>query len=213
MKPPNAPIAIAITLSRVERWSGPSSLCDLMNVRARNPAPPRIRAPPTTFWKLDMLLSPTLFAISTPISESGDRADEHPVREAGVDRAEHPVARRAERLEDRAVEDVGADRDLRVEPEEQDQDRRHQAAAAHSGHPDEEADAEPRQDELPGHAGRGGSGQETNGLPVSRQRELVRLAAGAEAGDRGEERQGRDEQRRERPRACRGRRGRRARRP
>ena len=41
-----------------------------------------------------------------------------------------------------AVEDVGADRGLRVEAEEQDQHRRHQLAAAHPGHADEHADRE-----------------------------------------------------------------------
>ena len=46
----------------------------------------------------------------------------------------------AERLEDRAVEDVRADRDRRLEAEDEDQHRRHQRAAAHAGHPDEQAD-------------------------------------------------------------------------
>jgi hypothetical protein len=50
-------------------------------------------------------------------------AEQHPEGEARVDGTEHPVSHRAERLEDRTVEDVGADRDLRVEPEQEDQDR------------------------------------------------------------------------------------------
>src|SRR5262249_45215191 len=88
--------------------------------------------------------------------------------------AEHPVPGRADRLEDRAVEDVRAYRDLRVEPEEQDQDRGHQRAAAHARHPDEDADEQACERELPGH-GRPicpGIGQETNGRPVRRQPSL-----------------------------------------
>jgi hypothetical protein len=50
----------------------------------------------------------------------------------------------AERLEDRPVEDVGADRDRRVELEEEDEHRRHQGAAAHPGHADEDSDQEAR---------------------------------------------------------------------
>jgi len=67
-----------------------------------------------------------------------------------VHRPEHAVAHRAERLEDGAVEDVRADGDFRVEAEEQDQDRRHQRAAAHPRHPDEDPDEQARQRELPG---------------------------------------------------------------
>ena len=58
-----------------------------------------------------------------------------------------------------------------IEAEEQDQHRRHQRAAAHPGHADEHADQQAREAELPGHA-RGGSGQETNGRPRSRQPSL-----------------------------------------
>ena len=100
------------------------------------------------------------------------RAEQHPRREAGVDGAEHAVARGAERFEDRPVEDVGADGDFRVEAEEEDQDRRHQAPATHSGHPDEDSDQQAGERELPGHTGFGGSGQETKGLPVIRQPSL-----------------------------------------
>src|SRR6266545_611721 len=79
-------------------------------------------------------------------------AEEHPERQPGVHGAEAPVANRAERLEDRAVEDVGADRVGRFEPEEDDQDRRHQRAAAHSREADDRTDQQARERELPGHA-------------------------------------------------------------
>ena len=100
-----------------------------------------------------MLLSPIVFATWTPTSDIGaePRSIQSASRACTV--PSMPVARRAERLEDGAVEDVGADGDLRVEAEEQDQDRRHQAAAAHPGHADEHADEEPGERELPGHAG------------------------------------------------------------
>src|SRR5690242_4235212 len=68
-----------------------------------------------------------------------------------VDRAEPPVPDRSERLEDRAVEDVGADRVGRLEAEDDDQDRRHQRAAADAGEADDQAEAQTRQRELPGH--------------------------------------------------------------
>src|SRR5258708_37603935 len=42
------------------------------------------------------------------------------------------------------VEQVGADRRRRMDAEQQDQQRRHQRAAAHTGHADQEADAEAR---------------------------------------------------------------------
>jgi hypothetical protein len=61
-----------------------------------------------------------------------------------VNGAEHPVPDRADRLEDGAVEDVRADRDARVEPEDEDEQRRHERAAAHPGEPDERADQQAR---------------------------------------------------------------------
>ena len=107
-------------------------------------------------------------------ADEGQRcgACEHPQRQPRVHGAEHAVAHRAERLEDRAVEDVGADAHLGVEAEEQDQDRRHQRAAAHPRHADEHADEQSRQRELPGHARAPGIGQETNGRPESRHASL-----------------------------------------
>ena len=100
------------------------------------------------------------------------RADEHPEREWHVHVAELTVTNGAERLEHGAVEDVGADRGLRIEAEEQDQHRRHQAPAAHAGHADEDADQQAGDRQLPGHARAPGIGQETNGRPRSRQASL-----------------------------------------
>ena len=87
------------------------------------------------------------------------RAEEHPERQPRVHGAEPAVADRAERLEDRAVQDVGADGVRRLEAEEDDEDRRHQRAAAHAGEADDRADQQARERELPGHAlsGRGSS--------------------------------------------------------
>jgi hypothetical protein len=79
------------------------------------------------------------------------RAEQHPEREPRVHGAELAVPDRAERLEDRPVEDVGADRRLRVEAEQQDQDRRHQRPAAHAGHAHEDPDEQAGEGELPGH--------------------------------------------------------------
>jgi hypothetical protein len=71
-------------------------------------------------------------------------AEEHPEGQPRVHGAEPPVADRAERLEDRAVQDVGADRVGRLEAEEDDEDRRHQRAAAHAGEPNDRADQQAR---------------------------------------------------------------------
>jgi hypothetical protein len=58
---------------------------------------------------------------------------------------------RAERLEDRAVQDVSADRDGRIEAEQEDEDRRHQRSTAHPGQTDERADQQTGHRELPRH--------------------------------------------------------------
>jgi hypothetical protein len=63
------------------------------------------------------------------------------------------VANCAERLEDRTVEDVRADRERRLEAEEEHEDGRQQRAAAHSGEANEDPDEEPGEGELPGHGG------------------------------------------------------------
>jgi len=52
------------------------------------------------------------------------------------------VAPAADRLGDRGVEDVGADRGGRRNPEQQDQERSHQGTATHPGHADQDSDAE-----------------------------------------------------------------------
>src|SRR2546423_8473857 len=88
-----------------------------------------------------------------------------------MDVAELAMTHRAKRLEDRTMQDVGADRGFRVETEEEDQHRSHETSAAHSGHADEQPHREARECELPGHA-RGGIGQETNGRPRRRQPSL-----------------------------------------
>ena len=76
------------------------------------------------------------------------RADEHPAREPRADIAHPPVLNRSDRLEHGAVRDVRPDRGRRRDPEEEDQDRRHQRPATHPGHPDEEPGQSPRR-ELP----------------------------------------------------------------
>src|SRR5580765_7027037 len=78
-------------------------------------------------------------------------AEEHPERQPGVHGAELPVPHRAEALEDRAVENVGADRERRLEAEEDDQDRRQQRAAAHPRQAYKQTDQETAERELPGH--------------------------------------------------------------
>src|SRR6266571_490337 len=57
----------------------------------------------------------------------------------------------AERLEDRAVEDVRPDGLARREAEEDDEDRRHERASADAGEADDEPKAEADEDVLPAH--------------------------------------------------------------
>ena len=78
-------------------------------------------------------------------------SEQHPPGQPSLDVAERPLPRRSDRLEDRAMEDVRADGGRRVEAENEDEDRRHQRAATHAGQPDEHADQEPGERELPGH--------------------------------------------------------------
>jgi len=65
-------------------------------------------------------------------------------------RSQTSVPEGAEGLEDGAVEDVRPDRVRRLEAEDDHENGRHQAATAHSGEPDEGADEEPGESELPG---------------------------------------------------------------
>ena len=69
-----------------------------------------------------------------------DAAERQPERQGDVHGALAPVLPRAGDLGDGGVGDVGADRHGRLEAEEEDQDRRHERAAAHAGEADEEAD-------------------------------------------------------------------------
>ena len=98
-------------------------------------------------------------------------AEQHPEGEARMHGPEHPVSHGPERLEDRAVQDVSADGDLRVEPEEEDEDRRHQGATAHPGHADQDPDEQAGKRKLPGQRDPG-IGQETKGRPVRRHASL-----------------------------------------
>ena len=137
--------------------------------------PPRISAPPTIRSSVLML---SRRCSSRPRRRRATAARSRASIQSASRACTVPSMRcrdGAERLEDRAVQDVRADGDLRVEAEEQDQDRRHQRAAAHPGHADEHADEQARERELPGHVeplARAGIGQETNGRPVSRQPSL-----------------------------------------
>jgi hypothetical protein len=72
---------------------------------------------------------------------SRDAAGGHPERQALVHGAGPEMLDAAHRLRHRRVEDVGADRRHRLDPEDQDQKRRHQRRTAHAGHPDQQADA------------------------------------------------------------------------
>src|SRR5947209_6593865 len=87
-----------------------------------------------------------------PEERRGRASDEHPAAELRLRRPELVVAGAPHALEDRAVQDVGADRRCRVEAEDEDEDRRHERAAAHARHADEHADGEAREGELPGHS-------------------------------------------------------------
>ena len=124
----------------VERWNGASSLCRLDERLGEEAGAAEDQRAADDLLQRRHAVVADEFATSTPTSESG--AEPTSIQSASRAWTVPSIRWRdgAERLEDRAVEDVGADRDLRVEAEEQDQDRRHQAAAAHPGHPDEHAD-------------------------------------------------------------------------
>ena len=74
-------------------------------------------------------------------------AQGQPFDQLHVDRLHPQVAPAADRLGHRRVEDVGADRGRRLDPEDQDQQRRHQRSPAHAGHADEHADAKSEEDD------------------------------------------------------------------
>ena len=84
---------------------------------------------------------------SAPPSAPGIEPTRQPQRERNVDRALAEVPPAADRLGHRAVGQVGADGDHRLDPEHEDQQRRHERAAAHAGGADEDADAEAEEDQ------------------------------------------------------------------
>ena len=84
-----------------------------------------------------------------------------------------------DRLRDRAVREVGPDRDHRAVAAGDQQQRRHQRAAADAGEADEHADAEPERDDqwVHGRGGRpGGGGGARPAEPDSLTRAAARLA-------------------------------------
>jgi hypothetical protein len=78
-------------------------------------------------------------------------AEEHRAREPRLDVSKGALAHRSDGFEDGAVEDVRADRVGRAEAEAEHEHGCHQRPAAHTGQPDERADQEPGEGELPGH--------------------------------------------------------------
>ena len=78
---------------------------------------------------------------------AGNAAEREPARHAEVDRAAAQVPPAAERLGQRAVGDVGADRDDRLRADHEQQQRRHQRPAADAGEADQHADAEAEEDD------------------------------------------------------------------
>ena len=94
-----------------------------------------------------------LHADQTPRSDSGRGADEHPASEPGPDVPHAPVLHRADGLERGAVRDVGADRRRRRHAEEEDEERGHERAPAHPGHPDEEPRQQTEDGVIPVHRG------------------------------------------------------------
>src|SRR3954464_3880965 len=86
------------------------------------------------------------------------------------------MAPAADGLGDRRVEDVGADRGGGLDPEDEDQQRRHQRAAAHAGHTDEYADAQSEKDDCRVH------GCTCSSAPVQISTFLTFLVRSAESG-------------------------------
>jgi hypothetical protein len=75
-----------------------------------------------------------------------------------VDRLQAKVLEAPDRLGDRRVEDVGTDRRDGVDPEDEDQERRHQGGAAHARHADEQADTKAEYNDCWIHGGRAAGG-------------------------------------------------------
>ena len=78
---------------------------------------------------------------------AGHAAEGQPLGDAEVDGALAQVPPAADGLRHRAVGEVGPDRHDRVDPDDEDQQRRHERAAADAGQPDEDPDAEAEEDD------------------------------------------------------------------
>ena len=199
-KPHVAPIAIAISFWRVVEVQRRVVGVPRMNVLIAKPMPPAISAPPTTRLIVDCVASENELAIWTPTSDSG--AEPTSIQSASGTCTLPSCRWRT------------APNDLKTAP------WRMSVPTAVFGSkpksrisigvirlpppmpvmPTRTPTSRPAIDELPGHVRAPGIGQETNGRPREQAGELVRLAAGAEAGHRGEQRERGDEQRRARRR-------------
>ena len=128
-------------------------------------------------------------AVEQPDADQRPRArpDRQPHRHPREHRALDEVPVAADRLGDRRVGEVGADRHHRLDAEHEDQQRRHQRAAAHAGDADEEPDAEAEEDRSPDPSGARGEMQAALDL-VGAGPAAVAAAAGrgaVRAADRG----------------------------
>jgi hypothetical protein len=86
---------------------------------------------------------------------AGHAAHRQPLRERRVDVTLLPHAPAAERLGHRAVGEVGADRHRRLDAREQDEQRRHERAAADPGQADQDPDPQAEEDDERIHGGAG----------------------------------------------------------
>jgi hypothetical protein len=98
---------------------------------------------------VEVVPEPALQVVEEPDARDRgwDATRRHPVDERHVHRLQLQVPPAAGGLGNRRVEDVRTDRRGRLDPEEQDEERRHQGAAAHPGHADQESDAEAEEDD------------------------------------------------------------------
>ena len=152
MKPPTRPIEIATIrsrgVSRPRRTHRPALVQERLGDErdradeqreAEHPALHRVDAVPVAVGQVGR---------QPDSHKRGGRAPhQHPGAQARLHRPQAAMPDCAERLEDGAVQDVRTDGRRRVEVEEEDEDRRHQRAAPHARHPDEQAGDEPRGDE------------------------------------------------------------------
>jgi hypothetical protein len=152
MKPPASPTTKAMARSRLRRRYGRAAVDEGAHHEPRAAQQER-RAENRAGNVVDVVPVAALEQLDDvdAADRRRNRAEREPEGEAGVDVPENAVAPRADRLEDRAVQDVRAYRDNDVEVEEEHENGRHQAAAAHPREPDEQPDQESRERELPGH--------------------------------------------------------------